>query len=526
MAVNIFAQGMDAFDQSWDRTQGFHDKATARKAGRALAGGDRAGAMQAYGNAGQVDAVRTLQRDQVQAEDRASAQALQQRQQQQAEGAKRAEILMGAAGALKQLPLQQRRQALSHPIFQAAGLPPEELAKLTDDDLSDTALDMFVGEVKKQLEFVKGSDGTWAALDKETGREVASGMTPKRESYMQVDPEKDLVRIPGQEPGPAAPTSAGISGPLAELESAGVRVTSTTRTPERNKAVNGVPTSRHMSGEAVDLVPPPGMTMAQLAQESRRKFPNARVINEGDHVHVQWGRGGSAQPAAPQTVRPGQRKPGGRMASPEEKARLGLPADGAYWLDADGKPTPVGGEKPNKPLTEYQGKSVEYLNAALSGNDRLNELARSRIYKPATPTDSLFSREKDGTARLILRNDQDRAFVQAAKEFLAPILRKDTGAAVTDSELATYMDIYIPKYEDPPRVMWQKAQARDAKMRALYGANRQAYDQTFGAPGKWQVLTDPRASPSSRAAGGNTTRGAKDRNSVTVDGVTMTVRPK
>ena len=171
---------------------------------------------------------------------------------------------------------------------------------------------------------------------------------------------------------------------------------------------------------------------------------------------------------------------------------------------------------------EYQGKSVEYLNAALSGNERLNELARNRIYKPSTATDSLFSREKDGTARLVLRNEQDRLFVQAAKEFLAPILRKDTGAAVTDSELATYMDIYIPKFEDSPRVMWQKAQARDAKMRALYGANRVAYDQTFGSPGRWQVLTDPRGVPQRggqpKAPGGG--------NTVTVGGVTMTVRPK
>jgi hypothetical protein len=64
MAANIFAQGMDAFDQSWDRTQGFFDKATARKAGRALAGGDRASAVSTYGNAGDVDAVRVLQGDQ------------------------------------------------------------------------------------------------------------------------------------------------------------------------------------------------------------------------------------------------------------------------------------------------------------------------------------------------------------------------------------------------------------------------------------------------------------------------------
>lgn len=155
----------------------------------------------------------------------------------------------------------------------------------------------------------------------------------------------------------------------------------------------------------------------------------------------------------------------------------------ARGLDSEGRPV--------KPLTEYQGKSVEYLNAALSGNDRLNTLAKGGIYGPATPTDSLFTKGRDGVVKLVLRNEKDRQFMQAAKEWIAPILRKDTGAAVTDGELATYMDIYIPKYEDSQKVRMQKAQARGAKMKAMYGANRTVYDQTFGAPPQLQVLTEP-----------------------------------
>jgi hypothetical protein len=124
----------------------------------------------------------------------------------------------------------------------------------------------------------------------------------------------------------------------------GVRVTSDVRTPERNRAVGGDPNSRHQSGQALDLAPPEGMTMAQLAQEAKRRFPQARVINEGDHIHVQWGaQRANPFPNAPRVVMAGQPKPTGRMATAEDRARLGLPENGSFWIDPDGKPSQISG---------------------------------------------------------------------------------------------------------------------------------------------------------------------------------------
>ena len=62
---------------------------------------------------------------------------------------------------------------------------------------------------------------------------------------------------------------------------AGLKVTSWLRTPARNRAVGGVPSSRHLLGLAFDVLPVAG------AYTALRGMGFAKVINEGDHIHVE-----------------------------------------------------------------------------------------------------------------------------------------------------------------------------------------------------------------------------------------------
>lgn len=58
------------------------------------------------------------------------------------------------------------------------------------------------------------------------------------------------------------------------------------RTVEGNRAVGGVPNSRHLFGDAADFVPAQGQPMRELYIQARQHFPGAHILNEGDHVHV------------------------------------------------------------------------------------------------------------------------------------------------------------------------------------------------------------------------------------------------
>ena len=113
-------------------------------------------------------------------------------------------------------------------------------------------------------------------------------------------------------------------------------------------------------------------------------------------------------------------------------------------------------------LTEAQSKDINWaarMTGALQAFEPVADVLTS-------PTDKLFGLDPTGLARYGQSGDYQKAEV-AGLEFLAPLLRKDTGAAVTPKEWDFYSRIYIPTVGDQPEALSQKRAARTRALEAL-----------------------------------------------------------
>lgn len=76
------------------------------------------------------------------------------------------------------------------------------------------------------------------------------------------------------------------------------RVTSTLRSPARNRAVGGVRNSWHLSGRAIDIARTPGVTHSQIAAAFRAAgYRLIESLDEGDHSHFAFATGSGGGPA-------------------------------------------------------------------------------------------------------------------------------------------------------------------------------------------------------------------------------------
>lgn len=142
--------------------------------------------------------------------------------------------------------------------------------------------------------------------------------------------------------GAASPVAAGPPAGAPRLfpsaqdvtTATGGMITSAQRTPAHNAAVGGVPNSYHLTGQAYDVAPPAGMSMADFTAKTQAAFPGLKVLNEGSHVHIQPMARNAAVPTSglPSSLS------GGTISPPRWN-----PATNQYeQTGPDGKVTPAG----------------------------------------------------------------------------------------------------------------------------------------------------------------------------------------
>ncbi|MFC0304390.1 D-Ala-D-Ala carboxypeptidase family metallohydrolase [Rhizorhabdus histidinilytica] len=317
-----------------------------------------------------------------------------------------ADVMGATAYSLRQKPADQRLAAFraAVPALRARGFSMEEL-EAAARDLSDNALDGYVGaasSVKEQIGLLTAQTqankpiiagpGT-DVLDPRTGQVLHS--TPFAPRPVTVGDGQTVIEYQpgGGDPASAAPGASAPGGlptgqdiEMAALDFVpGTIVSGRGRTPERNREVGGVPGSYHLTDQARDLQPPPGVPMARFHAELKQQFgPGFDVINEGNHVHVEPSRqaaGGS------RIIARGDPKPRYTVLTPQENAELGLDPNIKYQRSPDGQVTAIGGQDRSQgQLTKQQAGLARTKLTSLQAID--NQLRRVEA--------AMAAAEKDG----------------------------------------------------------------------------------------------------------------------------------
>ena len=110
-----------------------------------------------------------------------------------------------------------------------------------------------------------------------------------------------------------------------------------------------------------------------------------------------------------------------------------------------------------KPLTEVQGNATGFGIKAQNALDNLTEL------ETVTAKDKTLRTIPYGTAEWAMSPNGKRA-VNAERQFIAAVLRKESGAVISNDEYATYGNQFFPRLNDPPELLTQKTQNRKSAM--------------------------------------------------------------
>jgi len=122
----------------------------------------------------------------------------------------------------------------------------------------------------------------------------------------------------------------------------------------------------------------------------------------------------------------------------------------------------VQGESAGKPMTEAQSKNIGFYKRSQDALKLFDPVADSLV----DSLGAVAEMDPTGMARYLQSDEYQKAQV-LGKDFLAPILRKDTGAAVTPSEWVFYKAIYIPEVGDNPAKLAEKKAARSRAVEAM-----------------------------------------------------------
>lgn len=128
-------------------------------------------------------------------------------------------------------------------------------------------------------------------------------------------------------------------------------------------------------------------------------------------------------------------------------------------------------------ISEGEGKTATYYARASGALPILNQ------YEEAlTSAGGALATNALGPLSGYFTSDDYKTALNAGREFLAALLRKDTGAAITQDEMNQYGSVYLPQPGDSQDILQKKREARQRALDALAQGTTEGIVPSGGAP--------------------------------------------
>lgn len=143
---------------------------------------------------------------------------------------------------------------------------------------------------------------------------------------------------------------------------------------------------------------------------------------------------------------------------------------GYQWGNGGLQPIPGGPADQPKALTESQGNAAGFGTRAMDANSTIESMMapgeKGPEYDP-TGWGARKDQAADWAGLNSARSEAGQKYDAVTRNFITAVLRKESGATISDSEIATANKMYIPQPGDAPAVLDQKKRNRELAIQAL-----------------------------------------------------------
>ena len=138
--------------------------------------------------------------------------------------------------------------------------------------------------------------------------------------------------------------------------------------------------------------------------------------------------------------------------------------------------------RPEKPLTEYQGKSLAYGLRSQDANDVIEKIGTNYSPLAIDAYKKVEGVPGVGTGAYALLSDTDKQVSQAQRNFVNAVLRQESGAVISKEEFVNAQKQYFPQPGDDAATLQQKSDNRKRVISSFKTSAGRTVEGEFARP--------------------------------------------